>query len=252
MAFDESTAGGQGFADTAWSVVIAAGGDSSPGAKAALAALCRTYWPAIYGFLRRQGYDRSDAQDLTQSFFAHVLENKTLRRASRERGRFRSFLIGALKHCVADEYNRAHALKRGGDFQFVSLQDLEAEELHHQQMARDLTPEELLDARWARLLLDRAIETLRSQLSAKGEAEMFETLTPFLGGEKSGISYQDAAGKLDVTLGAVKTLIHRLRRDFAATVRREVMQTVAAPHEVDNELRALRTVFSRAAERQIA
>lgn len=109
-----------------------------------------------------------------------------------------------------------------------------------------------LDARWARLLLDRAIETLRGQFNAKGEAETFETLAPFLGGEKSGISYQDAAPKLGVTLGAAKTLIHRLRRDFAAAVRREVMQTVSAPHETEDELRRLRSVFARSAERQAA
>ncbi len=240
------------FASTRWTLVLEAGATSPDGAKAALEALCRLYWPPIYGYIRRRGYDTHDAQDLTQSFFQHLLENETLRRARREKGRFRNFLLGAVNLCLADEHSRRHALKRGGNAQFVSLEELEAEELHHQRMAPDLTPDELLDARWARVLLDRAIETLRAQFKARGEGETFEALTPFLGGEKSGIPYQNVADKLGVTLGAVKTLIHRLRRDFATTVRREIMQTVSAPHETDDELRRLRSVFARSAERQAA
>jgi RNA polymerase sigma factor (sigma-70 family) len=250
----EAESGAALFASTRWTIVRNAANSevASNVAANALAELCRIYWPAIYGFLRRRGYDRSDAQDLTQSFFAHVLENETLRRASREKGRFRSFLLGALKHCLADEYQRNHALKRGGRAQFISLEEIEAEELHHQQMARDLTPDELLDARWARLLLDRALEILRAQFISKNDTKTFETLLPFLGGEKSGVSYQTVADELGVTLSAAKTLIHRLRREFAATVRREVMQTVSAPHETDDELRCLRSVFARSTERQAA
>jgi DNA-directed RNA polymerase specialized sigma24 family protein len=247
----DSSVGGQRFEETAWSVVLAAG-DSSPRAREALAELCHVYWPPIYAYLRRHGYDRQDAQDFTQSFFQHILENETLRRASRERGRFRNFLLGALKFCLADEHMRRRAQKRGGDLKFISIDDLEAEELYHQRIGRDLSPDELLDARWAGVLLDRTIEALRREFVANGKAEMFETLSPFLDGEKASVPYETVAKRMGISLGSLKTLIHRLRRQFATTLRREIMNTVSAPHEIDGELRRLRTVFARAGERQAA
>jgi DNA-directed RNA polymerase specialized sigma24 family protein len=251
MAMADSSAAGQRFEETAWSVVLAAG-DSSPRARAALAELCRVYWPPIYAYLRRHGCDTQDAQDFTQTFFQHILENETLRRASRERGRFRSFLLGSLKLCLADEHAYRHALKRGGNCQTISMDALEAEELHHLGMAEELNPAEVLDARWAGVLLERALDTLRVEFGRKGKAAIFEALAPFLDGEKAGVSYEAVAARLGVGLGAVKTLIHRLRRQFAATLRREILQTVSAPHEVDDELRRLRAVFARARNRQAA
>ena len=248
----DTAASEQRFEQTSWSVVIAAGGDSSPRAQKALAALCRAYWPPIYGYLRRHGYDTQDAQDLTQSFFQHMLEDETLRRASRDKGRFRNFLLGALKICLADEQARHHTLKRGGNFQMISVDALEAEELHHLGMAEELSPAELLDARWAGLLLDHALATVRANFAEHGKAPLFEALAPFLEGEKAGVSYEDAAQRIGVGLGAVKTLIHRLRRQFAETLRREILQTVSAPHEVDDELRQLRAVFARAHNQQAA
>ena len=247
-----SSVAGQRFEETAWSVIIAAGADSSPRAHHALAELCRAYWPPIYAYLRRHGYDTQDAQDLTQSFFQHMLEDETLRRASRDKGRFRNFLLGALKICLADEQARRHTLKRGGNFQMISVDTLEAEELHHLGMAEELSPVELLDARWAGLLLDRALATVRANFAENGKAALFEALAPFLEGEKAGVSYEDAAERLGVGHGAVKTLIHRLRRQFAEALRREILQTVSAPHEVDDELRQLRAVFARAHNRQAA
>jgi DNA-directed RNA polymerase specialized sigma24 family protein len=248
----DSNGSRRGFEETAWSVVLAAGAESGASAQAALAELCRIYWPPIYGYLRRKGYDRSDAQDLTQSFFQHVLENKTLRRASRDKGRFRNFLLGALKLCLADELARRHALKRGGGFQFVSIDDLEAEELHHQRMADDLSPAELLDARWAGVLLERALATLHTDFVGSGREATFEALSPFLTGEKPDFSYETVAKRLGVGLGAVKSSIHRLRRQFADALRREILQTVSAPHEIDDELRRLRSVFARSGERRAA
>lgn len=248
----DSSAGGQRFQDTAWSVVIAAGATSGPRAHVALAQLCRAYWPPIYGYLRRRGYGTHDAQDLTQSFFQQILEDETLRRASRDKGRFRSFLLGALKLCLADEYAHRRALKRGGDCPTISMDALEAEELHHLGMAEELNPAEVLDARWAGVVLERALDTLRVELGSNGKAAIFEVLAPFLEGEKTGVSYEDVAARLGVGRGAVKTLIHRLRRQFATTLRREILQTVSAPHEVDDELRRLRAVFARARNRQAA
>ena len=235
------------FEETAWSVVLAAGAETDARAQAALAELCRIYWRPIYAYLRRSGCATHDAQDLTQSFFQHVLENKTLRRASREKGRFRSFLLGTLKICLADERARQHALKRGGGVHFISLDELIAEELHFQPRTTDLSPAESLDARWAGVILERALEKVRAEFDAEGKSETFELLSPFLAGEKPNTSYQDVAQTIGLSLAAVKTQIHRLRRRFATAVRCEIMQTVAAPHEVENELRELRGVFSRIA-----
>ena len=230
---------------------MAAGGASEPRAREALAELCRIYWPPVYGYLRRRGYARDDAQDLTQSFFQHIIENETLRRASREKGRFRSFLLGALKLCLADEQARRHALKRGGGIQFISTDALAAEELHHERMTSELTPAESLDARWAGVLLERALENVRTEFCLEGKVETFETLAPFLTGDKPDISYQDVAQRMGLSLGAVKTHIHRLRQQFARAVRHEVMQTVSAPHDVDDELRQLRGVFARVGPRHV-
>ena len=240
------------FASTRWSIVRDAVDSraSTRIAAEALAELCRTYWPAIYAYLRRRGYDTQDAQDLTQSFFQHMLEDETFRRASRDKGRFRNFLLGALNICLADEQARRHTLKRGGNFQMISVDALEAEELHHLRMAKELSPAELLDVRWAGVILNRALEAVKMDFIENGKTATFEALAPFLDGEKADIPYACVAERLGISLGAVKTLIHRLRRQFATTLRREIMQTVSAPHEVDEELRELRMVFVRAGEQQ--
>jgi RNA polymerase sigma-70 factor (ECF subfamily) len=238
------------FAETAWSVVLAAGAETPARAREGMAQLCRSYWRPIYAYLRRIGYSKEEAADLTQSFFQHLLENDTLRRASREKGRFRSFLLGALKLCLADEQARRRTLKRGGEAQFISTDELEAEELHHLRAFRDAAPDEILDARWASVILERALAKVRREFSVEGKAETFEALSPFLSGEKASISYEQAAETTGVSLGAIKTHIHRLRRQFAAAVRHEIMQTVSAPHDVDDELRHLRDVFARFGHQQ--
>ena len=236
------------FGETPWSIVVAAGATTEPRAQAALTELCSIYWRPIYAYLRRSGHATHDAQDLTQSFFQHVVENETLRRVSREKGRFRSFLLGALKLCLADEQARRHTLKRGGGVQFISTDELEAEELHHLRTDQQAAPDEILDARWAGVLLERALEKVRLEFDAEEKPKTFELLSPFLAGEKPTTSYDDVAKDLGISLGAVKTQIHRLRRQFASAVRREIMQTVAAPHEVENELRQLRDVFTHLAK----
>jgi RNA polymerase sigma factor (sigma-70 family) len=239
---------GERFEETAWSVVIATGATTPARAETAMGELCRIYWRPIYAYLRRTGYDTHDAQDLTQSFFQHLLQNETLRRVSRDRGRFRSFLLGALKRCLADEQMQRHTLKRGGRIQFISMDDLEAEELHHLRADHEAAPDEILDARWAGVVLERALDKVRAECAAEGKAGFFEALSPFLEGTKPHVSYQEVADRMSLGLGAVKTLIYRLRQQFATAVRREVMQTVSAPHEVDDELRRLRTVFAHVRE----
>jgi RNA polymerase sigma-70 factor (ECF subfamily) len=238
------------FTETAWSIVLAAGAATPARAKEGMAQLCSIYWRPIYAYLRRTGYAREEAEDLTQSFFQHLLENDTLRRASREKGRFRSFLLGALKVCLSDEQARRRTLKRGGGAQFISTDELEAEELHHLRAFHEAAPDEILDARWASVILERALTKVRQEFSAEGKTETFEALSLFLGGEKAGISYEQAARTIGVSLGAIKTHIHRLRRQFAAAVRHEIMQTVSAPHEVDDELRHFRDVFARFGHQQ--
>ena len=247
-----SNATHQRFTDTAWSIVIAAGANTPARAHDGMAKLCRSYWQPIYAYLRRDGHPKDDAEDLTQAFFQHLLENDTLRRASQQQGRFRNFLLGALKLFLADERARSRTLKRGGGAQFVSTDELEAEELYHLRGGHDAAPDQILDARWAGVLLERALKSVRSECVAEGKANLFEALSPFLEGTKPDISYQDVADRLNIGLGAVKTHIHRLRREFASAVRREVMETVGAPHEVDDELRALRGVFARVGHEQPA
>jgi hypothetical protein len=141
-----------------------------------------------------------------------------------------------------------HTLKRGGRIQFISTDDLEAEELHHLRADHEAAPDEILDARWAGVVLERALDKVRTECAAEGKANLFEALSPFLEGTKPHISYQEVADRMSLGLGAVKTLIYRLRRQFATAVRREILQTVSAPHEVDDELRRLRTVFAQVRE----
>jgi len=238
------------FAETAWSVVLAAGAETPARAREGMAQLCRIYWRPIYAYLRRIGYRREEAEDLTQSFFQHLLENDTLRRASREKGLFRSFLLGALKVCLSDEQARRRTLKRGGEAHFISTDELRAEELHHLRAFHEAAPDEVLDARWASMILERALTKVSGEFSAEGKAETFEALAPFLSGDKAGISYEQAAETTGVSLGAIKTHIHRLRRQFAAAVRHEIMQTVSAPHGVDDERRHFRDLFARFGHQQ--
>ena len=249
--FDLGTGEGpECFQETAWSIVLAAGNASEPRAREALAELCRTYWPPVYGYLRRRGYNRDDAQDLTQDFFQHILQEETLRRATPKRGRFRSFLLGALSRVIADERMHQRAQRRGGQAAFISMDEFATEEMHHQGLTNELSPAETLDARWAGVLLQRALRTVRAEFATEGKAKTFEALSPFLAGEKPEVTYQQVAQRLGLALAAVKTHIHRLRRQFATAVRREIMQTVTAPHEVDEELRQLRSVFAHVAEKQ--
>src|SRR6516164_493420 len=191
------------FEETAWSVVIAAGATTEPRAHAALTQLCHIHWRPIYAYLRRTGYNTHDAQDLTQSFFQDLLQEKTLRRVSREKGRFRSFLLGALKRCLADEQTQRHTLKRGSGIEFISTNELEAEELHHLHADHEAAPDEILDARWAGVVLERALDRVRTECSAEGKAEVFETLYPFLAGTNPPVSYQEVAERMKLSLGAV-------------------------------------------------
>lgn len=233
-----SSAVGQ-FNTTHWSLVLLAGQTQTPHAAAALDKLCGTYWSPLYAYVRRAGHSPEDAQDLTQEFFARLLEKKYLQFADRERGRFRSFLLKSLQHFLINDWVRGQAQKRGGGQKPLSLDETAAEQSYLLQPADDLSPEALYDQRWALTLLERAIERLGADYTAAGKREVFEQLKGLLLTEGSSESYRERAGPLGLSEGAVKVAVHRLRQRFREAVRAEIARTVATPAEVDEELRCL-------------
>ena len=240
----QATPGAEQFNTTHWSVVLLAGESQAPHADAALENLCRTYWNPLYAYVRRQGQSPHDAQDLTQAFFARLLEKKYLKLATQERGRFRSFLLKSLKHFLVNEWVHSQAQKRGGGQKVFSLDEEAAERSYLQQASDQLAPESLYDKRWAMTLLERAMERLGADYAAAGKRTLFEQLKPLLLTESSGESYRQLAGPLGLSEGAVKVAVHRLRQRFRDGVRTEIAQTVATPAEVDEELRCLMTALN--------
>jgi RNA polymerase sigma-70 factor (ECF subfamily) len=224
--------------------VLQAGATQIPQADAALDKLCRIYWYPLYAYVRRAGHNPEDAQDLTQEFFARLLEKKYLQLADRERGRFRSFLLKSLQHFLVNEWVRGQAQKRGGGQKVFSLDEEAAERSYLQLPADQLAPESLYDRRWAMTLLERAMERLGGDYAAGGKQELFEQLKGLLLTEGSGESYRQLADSLDLSDGAVKVAVHRLRQRFRDAVRTEIAQTVATSAEVDEELRFLMSVMS--------
>lgn len=227
------------FTTTHWSVVLAAGEQESPQAAAALEKLCRTCWYPLYAYVRRRGYGPEDAQDLTQAFFVQLLRKNYPARADRAKGRFRTFLLHTLNQFLADQRERAAALKRGGGHVLLSLNDETPEERYRLEMPDELTPEKLFERRWARTLLDRAQARLRDECVAGGREGHYEVLRAFEPGEQSPLSYAEAAERLGVSESAVKSMIHRLRRRHRELVREEIAHTVPTVAEIDEELRHL-------------
>ena len=239
--------GGASFASTHWSVVAQSALTHVPGAENALAKLCETYWPPIYSFIRRRGYPPADAQDLTQSFFAFFLRSKAYARVDRLHGKFRSFLLASVKHFLLDNWDRDRAMKRGGDFEFVSLDQQMAEAFYDARTAGDSTAESLFDVRWAKTLTSGALNSLRRELHAEGKSELFEQVKSFLMGGSALLSYDEASTRAGIPAATVKTHVHRLRLRYREIVRREVARTVSAPHEIDEELHYLYSVLAKAA-----
>jgi RNA polymerase sigma-70 factor (ECF subfamily) len=241
-----ATGGRQGaFVTTHWSVVLAARRSDTTRAQAALARLCQTYWYPLYAYVRRRGYEAHDAQDLTQEFFARLLAQNWLAQADRERGRFRTFLLAALSHFLANEWDKARAQKRGGAVQIVPLQLDTAETRYGHEPADPLTPEQCFDRRWALALLDEVLNRLRAEQLAAGTAEMFDALKPCLVGDRQAQPYAELAARLGMTEGAVKVAVHRLRQRYRQLLREEIANTVATPEEVNDEMHHLFAVLSR-------
>ena len=235
------------FATTRWSLVLAACGNVSPGADEALSTLCAAYWYPLYAFLRRRGYSPDAAQDLTQAFFARLLERerRVLRQANPARGRFRSFLLSSLRNFVANEWERSVAQKRGGGTELLSLDFQTAEDRFQLEPPSHETPERVFDRQWAVALLDRVITRLRAERSKAGKEHLFEHLKVYLTGDRAEIGYAEVAERLGMSEGSIKQAVHRLRRRFRALIHEEIAQTVSSPEEVADEMRHLWAAVSR-------
>jgi RNA polymerase sigma-70 factor (ECF subfamily) len=227
------------FPTTSWSLVLAAGAHSTSDSRASLAALCKTYWPPIYAFIRRNGYDRDHAEDLTQAFFVTLLEKNYLAQADRERGRFRTFLLAAIKHFLANEWDKAHALKRGGGTPVVPIASGEAETWYAPDPVDPRTPEALFERRWALSLLEHVMTKLRIEFAAKDKSEYFDRLSELLNREPDADRYQKLAAELGASAGALRAAVHRMRRRYRDLLRAEIAETVATPEDVDDEIRFL-------------
>ena len=233
------------FPTTHWSAVLVAGQDGSPQAEAALEDLAQAYWYPIYAFLRREGYATVEAQDLTQTFFARLIEKNYPAQADPAKGRFRSFLLLTLRHFLSDERERAGAAKRGGGSVLLSLDEERSEGRYRNEPADVDTPETLFERRWAETILERAKTRLAEEYAASGKQAIYQVLRDFQPGERRSLSYVEAARQLATTEGAVKALIHRMRSRHQELVRHEIAQTVASAEDVDDELRHLIAVLSR-------
>jgi RNA polymerase sigma factor (sigma-70 family) len=224
------------FLSTHWSLVLAAGERASPDAEQALAALCRTYWYPLFAFLRRKGHDFAEAEDLTQGFFTALLEKDFLKDVDRERGRFRSFLLAALKHYTAKQHRAARAQKRGGGLGLFSIDCSEAEHRYQQEPFHEVTPESLFDHHWATTVIERVLEALAADHA--GKTALFAELKGYLDGSNPA-PYREAAERFGMTEGALKVAVHRLRQRFGVLLRNEIARTVARPEEIEDELQAL-------------
>jgi RNA polymerase sigma-70 factor (ECF subfamily) len=231
------------FVTTHWSVVVSAGGNDSTVARDALAKLCQTYWYPLYAYVRRRNFSPPDAEDLTQEFFARFLEHRWVDNADRKKGRFRTFLLSAMNHFLANEWDKARAQKRGAGVPLLPLEFDSAETRYVREPADNVTPEQHFERRWAMTLLDTVVNRLRTEYEQDGKTELFAALNPCLVGDRTSQPYEELAGMLGITEGAVKSAVHRLRQRYRQLLRDEIAQTVAGPSEVDEELRHLIAVL---------
>lgn len=229
----------QPFTTTHWSIVLAAGQRSSPVSRDALERLCGRYWSPLYMYARRRVRDVHEAQDLTQGFFAALLEKDWLDAATPERGRFRAFLLTAFKNYMANEWDKVTAQKRGGGRRRLALDFTAADRLYAFEPADNLTPERAFQRRWALELLDLVLDRLRNEYAAAGKLRQFERLKPFIAPHAAEQTQAEAARELGMTAGAVAVAAHRLRRRYVELLRDEIAQTVADPADVDDEIRSL-------------
>ena len=230
------------FATTHWSVVLEAQGPT-PAAQAALEKLCRTYWRPIYGFVRRQGTETEKAKDLTQGFFALLLERRDLDAVRKEKGRLRSYLLTSLKHFLTNERNRAIAIKRGEGQRLIPLDELRERERAGFEPADTSTADQIYERRWALALLDQVLTRLGDEYRSAGNVILFERLKALLTDEPDRLSQAQIADELGMTENAVKQAFHRLRERYRQLLREEIAHTVMAPGDIEDELRHLIAVL---------
>jgi len=230
---------GAAFRTTHWSVVLNAADLESPQAAEAMSRLCQVYWYPLYAYVRRKGQKPEEAQDLTQEFFARLLAKNYLRSLDRQKGKFRSFLLAAMEHFLAKEWRDAHRLKRGGGRVILSLDECDAENRYKVDAVESMTAERIYERRWTLALLEQALKRLREEFAANGRLALFEALEIYMTGERAPCTYAEVALKLDMTEGAVKVAVHRMRARYGELVRAEIANTVSREEDVEEELRHL-------------
>jgi RNA polymerase sigma factor (sigma-70 family) len=233
------------FATTHWSVVLSAGRRDTPRARDALSRLCQTYWFPLYSFVRQRGHSAEDAQDLTQEFLARLLEKDWISDADKSKGRFRTFLLSAMKHFLADEWDKSRAQKRGGDFHFEPLQFDNAETRFAREPSHNATPERTFELDWALSLLEEVLNRLRREYEEQNKSELFAALRSCLVGDRTDQPYAELAKSMGSSEGMVKSAVHRLRQRYRQLLRDEIANTVSDPEEVDEEMRYLFAILSR-------
>lgn len=233
------------FLTTRWSIVMNARNPASSSSTLALESLCRAYWYPLYVFVRRQGHSAHDAQDLTQAFFARLLEKDYLQTVAREKGRFRTFLIVAMKRFLLNEWDKLRTLKRGGDRLHLPLDTGLAETRYLNESSETLPADQVYERRWALTLLEQAMARLRSDYQNSGREKEFEHLKLSLTAERGEVSYREIANVLQMTEGAARVALHRLRKRFREIFREEIAGTVSTSGEVDDEVRYVVAVLSR-------
>ncbi len=238
----ERTASGR-FPTTHWSRVVAAGGPSGPKARESLTTLCTAYWYPLYAYIRRRGHSPEEAQDLTQDFFARILEKGLFAEAEPGRGRFRSFIRTVCAHYLSNRHARESAIKRGGGRPAISIDAIDAEGRYVRELAHELTAERIFDRSWALTLLDRVFSQLQAEYEDAGRVETFETLQVFLTEGPRAVSHASIADRLGMTEGAVRVAVHRLRRRYGDILRREIAATLDDPSQIDDEIQGLFTAL---------
>ena len=228
-----------GFPTTTWSTILTARDRDRTGFRQALEKLCRMYWYPVYSYTRRQGHSREDAEDLTQEFFSRIVEKQILQAVSEERGRFRWFLLTALKRFLANEWNREQAKKRGGGLIFFSLEFTGAEGRYLKEPMHEVTPEKVFHRGWSLTILERTLGRLREEHAELGDSLDFDRLKTYLTGDAPRGSYSRLAAEIGLTEGAARVAVHRMRRRFGDLLRAEIRETVANEQEVDDEIRFL-------------
>jgi RNA polymerase sigma factor (sigma-70 family) len=233
------------FTTTHWTVVLEAGDSESPEAQRAISQLCRIYWYPLYAYVRRQGYEVHQAQDLTQEFFAHLLSHRSFRGLDRQKGRFRSWLLASLENFLAKEWRDAHRLKRGGNATILSLDAMDPEDRYQLEPSDNSSADRVYERRWALTVVEQALTRLRAEFESAGRLPMFQQLQPLLTDPGAKEIYAQVAAALNMTPGAVKVAVCRMRQRYGEILRQEVAQTVARPEDVEAELHHLANVLAQ-------